>query len=96
MEWARRNCIFLQKINDPLVLDLTQQANDMSIIGKEFEKPKTKPITIGNDCWIGKRSFLLKGTKLNDSCVVGAAAVVSNMVVTTGKSCVGNPAVLIN
>lgn len=27
---------FVQKIHDPLVVDLTQQENDMSIIGKEF------------------------------------------------------------
>lgn len=50
-----------------------------------------KPIKIGQDCFIGCNSIILKGTILGDGCVVGAGAVVS------GKfedNCViaGNPA----
>jgi acetyltransferase-like isoleucine patch superfamily enzyme len=40
-------------------------------IGYEFEKPKTKPIFIGNDCWIGKDVALLKGVSISNKCIVG-------------------------
>lgn len=55
------------------------------------EKIGTRPIIIGNNCFIGCNSLILKGTVLGVGCVVGAGAVVS------GKfedNCVivGNPA----
>lgn len=40
------------------------------------EKIGCKPIEIGNDCFIGCNSLILKGTILGDGCVVGAGAVV--------------------
>lgn len=55
------------------------------------EKIGTRPINIGENCFIGCNALILKGTTLGDGCVVGAGAVVS------GKfedNCViaGNPA----
>jgi acetyltransferase-like isoleucine patch superfamily enzyme len=41
------------------------------IFGFEFEKPKTAPIIIGDDCWIGRNASLLKGTQIGDAVVVG-------------------------
>ncbi len=34
------------------------------------------PISIGNDCLLGHRCIILRGTALGDGCVVGAGAVV--------------------
>ena len=36
-----------------------------------------KPITIGNDCWIGQRVFIVGGCKIGDGAVVLAGAVVT-------------------
>ena len=51
------------------------------IIGGESECPKTTPIVIGSDCWIGKGAVILKGSVLEDSVVVGTRAIVSNQVI---------------
>lgn len=40
-------------------------------IGYEFEKPKTKPVIIGDDCWIGKSVSILKGVTVGNKCIVG-------------------------
>jgi len=61
------------------------------------EKPadiKRKPIYIGNDCFIGMNSIILKGTTIGNNCVVGAGSVVSgsfpvNVIIA------GNPARII-
>lgn len=39
-------------------------------------KYKCSPVEIGNDCWIGANSVILRGTKLGDHCVVGAGCVI--------------------
>ncbi len=44
--------------------------------GYEYEKPKTKPIIIGDDCWIGRDAALLKGAVLGDKCIVGFRTVI--------------------
>jgi len=58
------------------------------------EKIGTRPVVIGENCFIGCNSLILKGTTLGDGCVVGAGAVVSG---TFGDNCViaGNPAQVI-
>lgn len=55
---------------------------------------KRKPIIIGDDCFIGANSIILKGTTLGNNCVVGAGSVVhgswpDNSIIA------GNPAKLI-
>lgn len=47
--------------------------------GLEYEKPVTKTISIGNDCWIGKGASILKGTRIADKCIVGYGALLSNI-----------------
>jgi len=39
-------------------------------------KYRTSPVVIGNDCWIGANSVILRGTVLGDHCVVGAGCVI--------------------
>ena len=39
----------------------------------------SRPIHIGNNCFIGCNSIILKGTHLGDNCVVGAGAVVAGV-----------------
>lgn len=46
-----------------------RRENDEESIG-------TKPVVIGEDCFIGCNALILKGTQLGDGCVVGAGAVV--------------------
>lgn len=51
----------------------------------------TKEIKIGNNCFIGCNSIILKGTVLGDGCVVGAGAVVAGKF-EPNSVIVGNPA----
>lgn len=37
---------------------------------------KTTPVVIGNNCWIGANTVILRGTTLGDNCVVGAGSVI--------------------
>ncbi|MGO1097484.1 acyltransferase [Priestia megaterium] len=55
------------------------------------EKIGAKPIIIGENCFIGCNSIILKGTVLGDGCVVGAGAVVSG-VFENNCIIIGNPA----
>ncbi|GAA4819503.1 hypothetical protein [Litoribaculum gwangyangense] len=59
--------------------------------GMEFEKPKTTPIAIGSDCWIGKGVSVLKGTNLADKCIVGYGTLLSNIKVSENKTIFNQP-----
>ncbi|CAN1513619.1 WbbJ Acetyltransferase (isoleucine patch superfamily) [Methylophilaceae bacterium] len=37
----------------------------------------SKPVVIGNDCWLGVNSIILPGVSLGNGCVVGAGSVVT-------------------
>lgn len=39
-------------------------------------KPKTKPVVIGNDCWVGDTVSILKGSTLGDGCIVGTGTTI--------------------
>lgn len=54
--------------------------------GLEFEKPKTAPISIGNDCWIGKGVSVLKGSQIEDKCIVAYGTLISNITITKNKT----------
>lgn len=45
--------------------------------GYENSKPKTSPVNIGNDCWIGEKASILKGTQLGDEVIVGYNSLLS-------------------
>jgi acetyltransferase-like isoleucine patch superfamily enzyme len=44
-------------------------------------KPKSSPIIIGDDVWIGKYASVLKGGIVENECVIGLGAIVSNRLV---------------
>lgn len=62
--------------------------------GGDSDLVPSREIKIGNNCFIGCNSIILKGTVLGDGCVVGAGAVVAGMF---EDNCViaGNPAKVI-
>lgn len=61
---------------------------------QKLEDVKQKPIIIGDGCFIGANSIILKGTKLGRNCVVGAGSVVSG-VFPDNVIIAGNPAKII-
>lgn len=54
--------------------------------GVEF----AKPITIGDNCWIGGSSVILPGATIGDNCVIGAGSVVTKDIPSNSVA-VGNP-----
>lgn len=59
-----------------------------------LQKPKTSPIKIGDDVWIGKGAAVLKGVNLGARSIVGTRAVVTISCPPDGLL-VGNPATCI-
>lgn len=47
--------------------------------GIKAMKYKTSPISIGNGCWIGANTVILRGTQLGENCVVGAGSVLNGV-----------------
>ena len=62
--------------------------------GGDADVVPAKEITIGNNCFIGCNSIILKGTTLGDGCVVGAGSVVTGSF-EPGTVLAGNPAKVI-
>lgn len=67
---------------------------DFPYIGNEIERPKTAAVKIGDDCWLGKRAVILKGTMLKTEVIVATNAVVSNLKVHASAILAGNPAAI--
>lgn len=54
--------------------------------GFEFEKPKTMAVSIGDDCWLGKRVTLLKGTQIGNRCIIGFGTTICNQIIPNNKT----------
>lgn len=44
--------------------------------GYEKSRPKTAPVAIGDDCWIGEQAAIMKGSIVGDECIVGFGTLV--------------------
>lgn len=69
-------------------------AKGLKTIGIEKKARFLRPVKVGENCFIGARSFLLPGTEIGNNVIVGAGSVVrgkvpDNVIVS------GNPAVVI-
>lgn len=40
---------------------------------------KTSEVTIGENCWIGANTIILRGTQIGDNCVIGAGSVIKGV-----------------
>ncbi|SFD30016.1 Acetyltransferase (isoleucine patch superfamily) [Algibacter lectus] len=64
--------------------------NKLPYFGFEHEKPKTKPVEIKNDCWIGREASIMKGTTINSKCIVGFRTIIINKVFEENNTIIGN------
>ena len=64
---------------------------DYPLIGMEYERPPSGKVSIGNDCWVGKRAAILKDTSIGEGGIIGFGAVVTNRSFPPGSIIVGNP-----
>ncbi len=81
------NCKIVDNDFHPLELEYRHK-------GLNEEYTRRKPIIIGNDCFIGMNSIILKGTTLGNNVIVGAGSVVhgtfpDNVIIA------GNPAKIV-
>ena len=53
--------------------------------GKETRRPVTKPVSVGDDCWIGENAAILKGSTLGNEVVVGYGTLICGQTVEAGK-----------
>lgn len=58
------------------------------------KKFKSKPVSIGNNCWIGQNAVILKGVTIGDNCIIGANSVVTRDI-EDNSVVAGNPARII-
>jgi maltose O-acetyltransferase len=54
-------------------------------------KQFSKPIIIGDDCWIGGNAVICPGVKIGNGCTIGAGSVVTKDIPDNSLA-VGNPA----
>lgn len=46
-------------------------------VGLKNNKFKSAPIVIGQNCWIGANTVILRGTTIGNNCVVGAGCILN-------------------
>ena len=76
---------------DCIIYTQNHKVDDLSMPMQQSGFAEVKPVTIGNDVWIGSRVTILPGVTIHDGCIIGAGAVVSKDVPPYSVA-VGNPA----
>ena len=61
---------------DVVILTHTHKIADITI-PMGLQGSEVKPVTIGNDVWIGMRSIIMPGVTIGNGVVIGAGAVVT-------------------
>jgi acetyltransferase-like isoleucine patch superfamily enzyme len=56
------------------------------LLGYDGEKPVTIPVLIGDDCWIGKDSSIMKGCHIGNECIIGFHTILINKQIPEGKT----------
>jgi len=76
---------------DVLIYTTNHEFRDKDVpMQKQGYQPE-RPVTIGNDVWIGARVIILPGVHIGDGCVIGAGSVVTKDI-PAYSICAGNPA----
>lgn len=71
-------------------------ARALNAIGEDVEREPyiKRPVTVGDNCFVGCHSILCPGTHLGKDCIVGAGSVVRAGDYPDGSILTGNPAVV--
>ncbi|NTU73060.1 acyltransferase [Candidatus Roizmanbacteria bacterium] len=77
-----------------LITDSDHIVTPTGISVTENDQLISKPVIIGNNCWVGQNVVILKGVTIGDSCMIGANSVVTKNV-EANSVVAGNPARLI-
>lgn len=76
---------------DVLIYTTNHEFRNKDIPMQQQGYQQERPVSIGNDVWIGARVIILPGVTIGDGCVIGAGAVVTKDV-PAYSVCAGNPA----
>lgn len=76
---------------DVLIYTTNHEYGNIDVPMQQQGYQPEKPVSIGNDVWIGARVIILPGVHIGDGCVIGAGAVVTKDV-PAYCVCAGNPA----
>ncbi len=60
------------------------------LYGKEIEKPKTLPVKIGNDVWIGENVSILKGTCIGNRVTIGLGTIIAGKEIPDDSTVISN------
>lgn len=83
--------------NTTISMQVIVLTHDYSIVkglqatGRPTNKRFLKPVSIGANCFIGARAFLLPGTEIGDNCIIGSCSVVKGKI-PANSVVAGNPA----
>lgn len=77
-----------------LIVDTDFHPLDKNIRILDPKKAASKPVTIGDDVFIGAQSIILKGTSIGPGSIIGAGSVVSGEI-PANVVAAGNPAIII-
>lgn len=60
------------------------------LFGEEHERPRTKPVSIGSDNWLGMNVILLKGSTIGDRISIGINTIISNKKIPSDSTVVSD------